>query len=95
MEKLGSIIAKLLKAHEKRLSEETLRIRWHEIVGEKIAIRSYPLRIERGILKVAVRDGIWAKEFQLREEEFLGLLKEYNIEGVRFIPMPQIFLRRK
>ncbi len=95
MERLKDIIVELLKEHEKRLSEEMLKIKWSEIVGEKVALRSVPLKIERGILKIAVSDGMWAREFQLREDRFLELLKDYNIKGVRFIPMPQIFLKRK
>ncbi len=95
MERLKDIIVKLLKDHEKRLSEEILKIKWSEIVGEKVALRSVPLRVERGILKIAVSNGIWAREFQLREDKFLELLKDYNIKGIKFIPMPQIFLRRK
>jgi len=94
MEKLGSIIDAVLKRYEKRLNKERVFILWSKVVGEEVSKRTIPLDLKDGCLEVAVPDGIWAKELQLREESFLSLLKEYNIERIKFIPMPGRFLRR-
>ncbi|MBC7332683.1 MAG: DUF721 domain-containing protein [Clostridia bacterium] len=95
MEKLGNIIGSILKRYEKRLEKERVKILWSKVVGEEICRRTIPLDVEEGCLEVAVSDGMWAKELQLREEKFLDLLKEYNIRRIKFIPMPRRFLRGK
>ncbi|MCS7232937.1 MAG: DUF721 domain-containing protein [Synergistetes bacterium] len=95
MEKLGSIIDNILRQHKKRIEKERIKIEWPKLVGEDLARRTQPLELKDGCLEVAVPDGAWAKEFQLREEKFLDMLKGYDINKIRFFPMPKLFLGRK
>ncbi|GEM_PF-2787624 len=95
MEKLGDIIAKVLKRYGKRLAEERVKVEWVKIVGEDVAIRTVPLSLSDGVLEVAVPDGAWAKEYQFREEIFLEKLKDYDVRKIKFVPLPRLFLRGK
>lgn len=95
MEKLGSIIDNILRAHKKRLEKERIKIEWPRLVGEELSKRTIPLDLKDGFLEVAVPDGAWASEFQLREGKFLDMLEGYDISKIKFIPMPKLFLKRK
>lgn len=95
MEKLGSIIDSILRIHKKRLEKEKIKLEWAKLVGEDLAQKTIPLDLKEGLLEVAVPDGTWASELQLKENKFLDMLKEYEVSRVKFIPMPKLFLRRK
>lgn len=45
-------------------SQSTLRDRWHEVVGETIALHTEPLSLSAGILTVAVQEPAWATEIR-------------------------------
>lgn len=62
-----------------RLMIGRLRDAWPEVVGEHVAARSEPLKLQRGVLTVRADGGAWATELTLlsgsiaeRAQGFLG-----------------------
>jgi predicted nucleic acid-binding Zn ribbon protein len=56
---------------------------WSEIVGEKVASVSAPLKLENGILNVKVTDSAWRYELQMRKREILSkIAREYGPDEV-------------
>jgi predicted nucleic acid-binding Zn ribbon protein len=56
-----------------------LRAKWAEVVGDHVAVRSEPIKLEKGRLTVRVEGGAWAAELALlghelatRAARFLG-----------------------
>ena len=50
---------------EEQMALGRLKARWAEVVGEQIAARSEPLRLEGGRLTIRVEGGPWAAELAL------------------------------
>ena len=50
---------------EERMALGRLRARWAEVVGEQVAARSEPVRLEDGRLTIRVEGGAWAAELAL------------------------------
>lgn len=50
---------------EEQMALGRLKARWAEVVGEQIAARSEPLRLESGRLTIRVEGGAWAAELAL------------------------------
>ncbi len=59
---------------------------WRELVGHRVANRTQPLRVERGILHVKVTSSAWASELSLLQVPLLKKLKQFypNIHALRF-----------
>ena len=64
---------------EERMALGRLKARWADVVGEQIAARSEPVRLESGRLTIKVEGGAWAAELALlgsslasSAAEFLG-----------------------
>jgi hypothetical protein len=59
---------------------------WADAVGERIALRSRPERVTKGVLWVRVPSSTWAQELSLHAETIAGRLRERGIavEGLRF-----------
>lgn len=75
-EHLGHLINDLIRSYglEKKVQEYEVMARWEEIVGEKIARRTQPLRISSGKLFVQTKNAAWRNE--------LFLLKPRIIEKI-------------
>ena len=67
-----------------------LRDAWADVVGEHIASRSEPIRLQRGVLAVRVEGGSWAAEITLlagsivkKADGFLGggLVREVKVHA--------------
>ncbi len=50
--------------------------RWASIVGTRIAKESEAVRIEKGVLIVRVRTGVWRNELNMRKQEIIARLNE-------------------
>ncbi|MGH2786251.1 MAG: DciA family protein, partial [Actinomycetota bacterium] len=50
---------------EERMALGRLKTSWASIVGEQIAARSEPIRLEEGRLTIRVEGGAWAAELAL------------------------------
>ncbi len=66
-EELGKLIERVLRnyGHEKKVKEIQALTCWDEAVGERIAKRARPVKIEDGKLFVEVKSSIWRSELYL------------------------------
>jgi len=73
----------------RKLREYDAVTRWPEIVGEQIARVTEPVRIDRGVLIVRVKNGPWRNELVMRKREILDKtnesLKDARIHDIRFV----------
>jgi hypothetical protein len=84
----------ILEKHSKpfRLAEAVreyrLHMAWNQAVGDTIAQQAQPLRLERGLLTVAVRSPVWVQELQMMAPEIMGQLRQHRVgravEKIRF-----------
>lgn len=49
---------------------------WASIVGQHIAKESEAVRIEKGVLIVRVRTGVWRNELNMRKQEIIDRLNQ-------------------
>jgi hypothetical protein len=88
VDKLDNILGKTkqLKAPKWVKGEPISRDAWEEAVGSRIARRTEPLRIDRGVLWVRVATSAWANELSLLTHDILEQLNSrgFEIEGLRF-----------
>ncbi len=59
---------------------------WHDAVGDRIARRTRPMRIDRKILTVRAATSVWAQELTFVAPSILARLNAlgFEIEGLRF-----------
>ena len=64
---VGRAAARLIadRGWEDKIALGRLRSRWAEVVGDQIASRSQPVRLEKGRLTIRVEGGAWAAELAL------------------------------
>lgn len=88
MDKLDDILGrtKRLEAPQWVKGAPITRDAWEEAVGSRIARRTEPLRIERGILWIRVATSAWANELSLLTQDILMQLNKrgFEVEGLRF-----------
>lgn len=79
--KVGDILGDLVgrRGWAERMQLGKLRMAWAEVVGEQIAARSEPVKLEAGTLAVRADGSAWATELTLlstsiatKADEFLG-----------------------
>jgi predicted nucleic acid-binding Zn ribbon protein len=85
--RVGELLPTVLKSIGlgQRLKEQEVLGIWAQVVGEEIAARTQPLRVERGVLYVRVDHSAWLQELHFMEKEILRKLKEKapDVELVR------------
>jgi hypothetical protein len=64
----------LERKQEAHLTLTAVRSRWGEIVGPELARKTWPLRVQRGVLWVGAPDASWAYQFQFLRSELLQCL---------------------
>lgn len=87
---VGSVLA-TTKSTTARLAGVSLDwITWRDIVGERVARRTVPGKIEDGVLVVGVESPVWAQELSLLSEEVVGRLRRrgFSVSSIRFRPTP-------
>jgi hypothetical protein len=87
---VGSVLA-TTKSATARLAGVSLDwITWRDIVGERVARRTVPGKIEDGVLVVGVESPVWAQELSLLSEEVVGRLRRrgFAVSSIRFRPTP-------
>ena len=59
---------------------------WEEAVGSRVARRTQPLRLERGVLYVRVANAAWSNELSLLADDILAQLTRRGlaVEALRF-----------
>ncbi len=84
------LVTPLFQEHRKEahLTLTAVRTRWAEIVGPELARKTFPLRVQRGVLWVGAPDSSWAYQFQFMRSELLHCLESVlgasDIREVRF-----------
>lgn len=87
---VGSVLA-TTKSATARLAGVSLDwITWRDIVGERVARRTVPGKIEDGVLVVGVESPVWAQELSLLSEEVVARLRRrgFSVSSIRFRPTP-------
>lgn len=77
------------RAGENRFAKRQLPIslaRWRQAVGPRIADRTRPIALERGILIVKVATSVWANELSMLAPQIIAKLEdlELGIKSLRF-----------
>jgi len=89
-EQIGKILTKSLKSLQidRRIKEESIVLKWERLVGERIASKANPIRIEDSILFVRVMNASWRNElfFMKRKiiEELNQSVKDNVIKDIVF-----------
>jgi hypothetical protein len=88
MDKLGSILGgtRTLRAPGAVRPPAIARSVWEMAVGPRIAARTQPVRLERGVLLVRVATAAWASELTMLGESIVARLRARGVvlESVRF-----------
>lgn len=71
---------KLVKAALGETNEPIARRDWETAVGSRIAAKTRPIRIERGVLQVAAASAAWAQELSLLSESIITQLNRLGLE---------------
>lgn len=85
------VLERVLKRRglDKKVAQYRFVEHWEEIVGEEIAKRAKPDRIQGSCLIVRVQSSVWAQELGFLKQVFLSRLKRYldspgMINDIRF-----------
>jgi predicted nucleic acid-binding Zn ribbon protein len=72
-----------------KIEEYDAIVRWGALVGAQVARVTEPLKIERGVLIVRVKNGPWRAELVMRKREILrkinAEIKARTLKDIRFI----------
>jgi predicted nucleic acid-binding Zn ribbon protein len=76
-ERIDRVLARTLKGLkiDRRVKEETALLKWAEVVGERIAAQTNPLRVKDSILFVKVENASWRNELVFLKAK---IIKELN-----------------
>ena len=64
-----------------RIEQATVVPAWPDIVGQAIADVTTPLRVDQGVLIVAVRSSPWLMELKLMERDILARINDGRQRG--------------
>jgi hypothetical protein len=79
MNSFGEILPITLKSlgMDSRFSAEMVKFEWRKIVGEEIAARAFPKKIDNGLLLVATNNAVWAHHLMTMKEDIILKLNNY------------------
>jgi hypothetical protein len=85
--RIADLVTGALPQIADRLLESRIQTRWTELVGDEVARRTQPGRLEQGCLAVTVDNSPWLHELTLREGELAARLGEHvpQIRSLRFV----------
>ena len=88
--RVGDVLPTVLKSiglDQKLKEQEVLEI-WARVVGEEVAARTRPVKIEKGVLFVHVDQSAWMQELHFMEKEIIKKIKEQapdvDLKRIRF-----------
>lgn len=89
---LGDIINKYCNrlGLSRRMNEQRLLDAWEEAVGEGVAKRTEPIRIENRVLFLKVTNSVWMQQLQFMKELILKNLHEKT--GINFLQDLRFFI---
>ena len=71
---------------EKKAKSYSIITNWTDIVGEKVAAVTIPLKLEKGILNVKVTNSVWRYELTMRKREIMSkITRAYGPDEVKDI----------
>lgn len=81
---LGAALDELIEklGIRKKLREQDVFLIWPEVVGDRIAQVTTPVRIVRGTLVISVRTSAWRNELTMRKREIIDRLNEVMAEEI-------------
>ena len=89
MENFGKIIGKILgsRTNKEKYYLAYLQTNWNKIVGNSVAKKSIPLKVENNILFLKVASSAWAHNLLTIKDEIIEKIykKEYKINNIKFI----------
>jgi hypothetical protein len=85
---VGSVLSRTKTATARLAGVSLDWITWREVVGERVARRSVPGKINDGVLVVGVESPVWAQELSLLSDEVVSRLRSrgYAVSAIRFRP---------
>ena len=74
---LQDLVGFVFREHkrEEHVTLAALQKRWVELVGPGLAERTWPARLQRGLLWITAPDSSWAYQLQFLKQELLGGLR--------------------
>lgn len=83
---LYKILRKIVKSHGLHGSAtlNTLQRKWESIMGQTIAVHTFPDTVRNNILTIIVDTPQWMHHLSFFREDMAAKLKAYGIEGIRF-----------
>lgn len=86
MQSLQNILGKCIREFgiEGAVVLKTIKNQWVNIVGETIAMHTFPDTIKSNILTLIVDTPQWMHHLSFFKEEISEKLKHYNVSGIRF-----------
>lgn len=89
-QKIGSFILETLDrmGFTDRLKKQRAVTDWNNIVGEKIAVQTEALRIERDTLVVKVHQAAWRQQLLFLKDDLLAKIRKElggDIKDIRFL----------
>lgn len=88
VEPLGTVLSrdKLVKSLAVESHEPIPQTDWEKAVGSRIAAKTRPLRLERGVLHVITSSAAWAQELSLLCESIIIQLQRFgsDVKSLRF-----------
>jgi predicted nucleic acid-binding Zn ribbon protein len=88
--RVGDLLPTVLKSIglDRKLKEQEVLGIWAHVVGEEVAARTRPIKIERGVLYVHVDQSAWMQELHFMEKEIIKKIKEQapdvDLKQIRF-----------
>lgn len=73
---------------KKKFNAQSVIVHWRQIAGEEIAARSHPVKIERGVMLLAVSNSVWCHHLMMLKESIVSKVNEFIgeklISDIRF-----------
>ena len=75
---IGTLLQRWIRKNhlEDDILRHTLRLRWPEVVGDRLATRTRPEVLYKGRLKVVVANSTWLNELTFMREEIIARINE-------------------
>ena len=90
MDSIGEVIKRAIKkpGSIRKIKEYSIVAAWPQIVGQKLAANSYPVKIRDGTVIIVAKDNMWAAELKYMSaliiKKINEFLKEELIKDIKF-----------
>jgi len=83
---LHKILRKIVKSHglEGSAALNKLKRKWVSIMGQTIAVHTFPETVRNNVLTIVVDTPQWMHHLSFYKEDMAAKLKLYKIDGIRF-----------